>query len=389
MYPIALVLSRRFSGINYVSHCKVRSNMRTIYLVKSPSNNICFDSNPELGLHFIEASVDVTFLNNVVFDGRLKILVNQRSADQFIGMASIWFILFDDNPLSNKSLEDAFALIKNIGHQLFKVTRLGQGFSYKDIYTIPNVNDSWKIEDTFISYSDNGGFKEIYCLDRASPIEQDGEDTIFHANGKTVKADLAFVVGSDEQKTQAQFVHVTMPSRNINIDTSGLRTTGDLSPLQHFHGVDASRSAKGLIFELYNAAITSANILTSYLLLYQIVEVVISEGTASTLDDDAISGVLDVVRGANLLDDEFFNRLRGLLKGLKKENSQELLRSGIRNLLVSEHVADLDYSAFSSWRSFRGKITHPMRTQELTDIEFTVNYKSLRKFADKFTTVLP
>lgn len=363
--------------------------MRTIYLVMSPSNNICFDSNPELGLHFIESSVDVTFLNNVVFDGRLKILVNQRSADPCIGMASIWFILLDDKPLSNKSLEDAFAFIKNIGNQLFKVTRLGQGFSYKNIYTIPNVDDSWKIEDTFISYSDNGGFKEVYCLDRTAPTEQDGEDTIYHANGKTVKADLAFVVGSDEQKTQAQFVHITMPSKNINIDASGLRTTGDLNPLQHFHGVDASRSAKGLIYELYNAAITSANIFTSYLLLYQIVEVVIAEGTASTLDDDAISGVLDVVREANLLDDAFFNRFRGLLKGLKKENSLELLRSGISNLLVSVDAAGLDYSAFSSWRSFRGKITHPMRTQELTDTEFTVQYKSLRKFADTFTSALP
>ena len=72
-----------------VSHSKKRPSMRTIYLVKSPSNNICFDSNPELGLHFIESSVDVTFLNNVVFDGRLKILVNQRSTDPCIGMASI------------------------------------------------------------------------------------------------------------------------------------------------------------------------------------------------------------------------------------------------------------------------------------------------------------
>ena len=203
-----------------------------------------------------------------------------------------------------------------------------------------------------------------------------------------MKADLAFVVGSNEQKTQAQFIHITMPSQNINIDTAGLRTTGDLSPLQHFHGVDDSRSAKGLIYELYNAAITSANIFTSYLLLYQIVEVVIAEGTASKLGDDIISNVLDVVQQANLLDKAFFNRLRGLLRGLKKENSLELLQSGINNLLVSTVAEDLDYSAFSSWRNFRGKITHPMRTQELTDTEFTVQYKSLRKFVDAFISAL-
>ena len=376
---------RRFT----VSHSKKRPSMRTIYLVKSPSNNICFDSNPELGLLFIESSIDVAFLNNVVFDGRLKILVNQRSADPSIGMASIWFILFDDKPLNNKSLEDAFAFIKNIGNQLFKVTRLGQEFSYKNIYTIPNIDDSWKIEDTFISYSDSGEFKEIYCFERTVPNWQGGEDTIYNTNVKTVTADLPIFVANDEQKTQAQFVHITMPPKRINIDASRLRTTGDLNPLQHFHGVEASRSAKGLIYELYNTAITSANIFTSYLLLYQIVEVVIAEGNASKLDDDAISGVLHVVRENNLLDEEFFNRLSGLLKGLKKENSLELLRSGISNLLGSADVVGLDYSTFSSWRSFRGKITHPPQTQELTDTEFTIQYKSLRMFVDMFILALP
>lgn len=365
--------------------------MQTIYVIKSSSNNIAFDSNPNLGLHFIESSVDLAFLNNVVFDGRLKILVNQWSSEHCIGKATVWFILFDEKQLNNQSLEDAFAFIKNIGNQLFKVTKLGQSFSYKDIYTIPNVDESWKIEDTFISYTDNGAFKEIYCLDRTTLIGQDGEDTIYHANVKTVKADLVLVVGSDGQRTQAQFVHITMPSQNMNIDASGLRTTGDLGPLHHFHGVDASRSAKGLIYELYNSAITSANILTSYLLLYQIVEVVISEGTASALGDDTISDVLDVVRQANLMEEAFFNRLRGMLRGLKKENSLELLQSGISNLLGGAEAVDVDlnYSGFSSWRSFRGKITHPMRTQELTDTEFTVQYKSLRKFVDAFIAALP
>jgi len=178
-----------------------RPSMRTIYLVKSPSNNLCFDSNPELGLHFIESSVDIAFLNNVVFDRRLKVLVHQKSADQWIGMASIWFILFDDKPLNNKSLEDAFAFIKNFGNQLFKVTRLGQEFSYKNIYTIPNIDDSWIIENTFISYSDSGGFNDVYCLDPTAPTEQDGEDTIYHINRRTVTADLVSCPGDLRAKS--------------------------------------------------------------------------------------------------------------------------------------------------------------------------------------------
>ena len=364
--------------------------MRTIYLVKSPSNNISFGSNSDLGLHFIESSVDIGFIDNVVFNGRLKILVKQHSTDQYIGMATLWFILFDDKPMSNQSLEDAFAYIKNVGNQLFKVTKLGQGFSYKNIYAIPNVDDSWNIENTYISYAENGGFKEIYCLDLTDPIGQEGEDTIYRAHGKTVKADLIVVVGGGEQqKTQAQYVHLTMPSQNIKIDASGLSVSGDLGPFQHFHGVDVYRGTKGLIYELYNAAITNPNIFTSYLLLYQIVEIVIAEGTASTLDPKVVSDVVNAVRQTKLLGEEYIFRLQGLLNGIKKENSSELLCSGICNILEGAVVENLDHSSFPSWRKFRGKITHPLQTQELTDVEFTIQYKSLRAFVDKFVVVLP
>lgn len=357
--------------------------------MKSQSNRINFDSNPDLGLHFTESTVDIEFINNIVIDGRLKILVNQKSGEQFVGMATLWFIVYDENPLSNVFLEDAFVSIKTIGNQLFKITGLGQVFSYKDIYSIPNVSDSWNINDTYITYTENGGFKDIHCLDRNAPIEQDGEDTIFHANGKTVNADLVVLVGSDGIKKQAQFVHVTMPCQKINIQATGPCITGDLSLFESLHGVDKYRSAKGVIYEIYNAAITSGSIFTSYLLLYQIVEIAISEGSATTLSETITKNVLVTVRQSGLLEDVFLSRLNGMLKGLKKETSAELLRSGISHLLGENSITELDYSNFSGWRSFRGKITHPLKTQELTDGEFTVHYKSLRKFVDALAYALP
>ncbi|MFM7449966.1 MAG: hypothetical protein ACKO24_15390 [Leptolyngbyaceae cyanobacterium] len=362
--------------------------MQTIYLVRSLSNNISFDSNQHIGLHFIESSVDIGFLNNTIFDGRLKILIDQKSSDQWIGKANIWFILLDRKPLTNQSLEEAYVYIKNIGIQLFKVTRMGQSFSYKNIYTITNVNDSWSIEDTYIKYSDAGGFEEIYCLDKTLSIERERNETIYQTEGKTVKSDLVIIIGSDKQQKQAQFIHITMPAHKIDIDASNLRVTGDLSSLNHFHGVDEYRSTKGLIYELYNDAITSQSIFTSYLLLFQIVEVVISEGVSSKLSDETISTIMDEVSKTNLLDDIFVERLRGLLKGLKKENSMELLQSGIVRLLGEHILGSLDFSAFPKWRKFRGKITHPMRTQELTDTEFTMQYKSLRKFVDNLACTL-
>jgi hypothetical protein len=363
--------------------------MKTLYIVRSPSNNTSFESNPELGLHFIESAVEIGFLNNVVFNEKLKLLVNQKTGDQWVGMATVWFILIEEKPLSNRSLEDAYVYIKNIGNQLFKVTRLGQSFTYKDIYSIPNVSDSWNIQDTNISYTENGGFKEVYCIDRNSPIGQEGEETIYKADGKSVKADLVFCVGSESQRTQSQFVHITMPSQNIKIDASGLRISGDINLLADFHNVEKYRSTKGLIYELFNTAITTANIFTSYLLLFQIIELVVSEGPASKINQNTITEVLNRVRETNLVDEVFITRLDGILKGMKKETSSELLRSGLSALMKGVVIEGLDFSAFPNWRKFRGKITHPMQTQALTDSDFVEQYKSLRKFVDAFVFAMP
>jgi hypothetical protein len=363
--------------------------MKTIYLVKSPCNNISFEANPELGLHFIESSVDIGFLNNVVFNGKLKLLVKQKTGEQWVGMGVLWFVLIEESPLSNQSIEDAFVYIKNIGNQLFRVTRLGQSFTYKDIYSIPNVSDSWTIENTFITWNEDGSFKEVYCIDCNSPIEHDGADTVYKADIKTVKADLVFCIGSNDQKIQSQFVHITMPSQNIQIDASGLRVSGDIEPLHHFHGVESYRSIKGMIYEIYNTAITTGNIFTSYLLLFQIVELIISASPATRIDENTISEILKRVGEIDLVDAELITRIGGFLNGLKRETSLSLLQSGTTALMGNNSVMDLDFSAFPNWRRFRGKITHPMKTQYLTEIDFVAQYKTLRKFVDTFIHALP
>ena len=47
--------------------------MKTAYLIKSPSKNISFDSDTDRGIILINSVIDLTFLNNSVFNGNLKI----------------------------------------------------------------------------------------------------------------------------------------------------------------------------------------------------------------------------------------------------------------------------------------------------------------------------
>ncbi len=140
--------------------------MKTLYLVKSPSDNINFECSADCGLHFIESAVDIKFLDNIIFDQRLKLFIDQKKGPQWVSKATIWFILLADTPLNNENLEKELLYIRNIGNQLFKVTKLGQTFSYKNVYSVPNVSDSWRLEDIYIELRENGEFKEVFCIDR-------------------------------------------------------------------------------------------------------------------------------------------------------------------------------------------------------------------------------
>ena len=273
------------------------------------------------------------------------------------------------------------AYVKNIGNQLFEKTKLGQEFSYKDIYTIPNIDDSWLINGIRINLNENGSFKEVYCLDNDKPVKSDGEFTYYETTGKTVKADFVFCVGSENQQTQSQYVHLAIPSKNINIDASGLRVSGDLTDF-HLNDILYSQTVEGLILEIYNNAITTKNIFTSFLLLFQIIELIIDSAQSTKIDENVIATIQNEIEKCDLIEKQFVHRISGILRGIKKETSRELLEIGTISLIGQEAVLDLKFKAFSSWRKFRGKITHHKKTQLLTDREFVTHYKSIRNFID-------
>ena len=233
-----------------------------------------------------------------------------------------------------------------------------------------------------INLHENGGFKDVYCLDKSKPIKNDGEFTYYETTGKTVNADLVFCVGSENQKTQSQYIHITLPSQNINVDASGLGVTGSLETLNQLKDINHSRTTKGMMLELYNNALTTESIFTSFLLLFQIIELIIHSVEATKISSELIEDIISKVKECELEETIFVERITGSLRALNKETSKELLEMGVISLIGSSSAEELDFSDFSSWRKFRGKITHPKSTQDLTDTEFVLRYKNIRSFID-------
>ena len=60
-------------------------------------------------------------------------------------------MILSNLPLNNSNLENELKYARNIGNQLYRTTKLAQKFSYKGIYSIPNISDSWNIEDMGIT----------------------------------------------------------------------------------------------------------------------------------------------------------------------------------------------------------------------------------------------
>jgi len=237
--------------------------MKTIYIFKSPSNNISFGCNEKVGLHFIESAIDMTYIDNVVIDQKLKLQVQQTIGVNRVERATLWFIYISERSTENKDLEAIYSYVKNIGNQLYQKSKLGQSFSYKNIYYVPNVSDHWNIEDVRIEFNSTGDFKEVRWIDKSEVTDEVNGEKFYSSEGKTINSDFCIAVGNENQQTQCQFVHITMPSSNIQIDCSELRVDGTLDNFI-LKGESASKVDNlGFILELFNNAITADSIFTS------------------------------------------------------------------------------------------------------------------------------
>lgn len=352
--------------------------MRTAYLIKSEAYSINFDCQEKIGLTFVTSVQDIRFLHNVVLDKKLKILVQQDDYGHGIGKPTLWFLVYSDAPVNTTSLETEWKFTTQFGALLNKYTQLGQSFSYKNIWTFPNIPNEWILNDTYIQFNEKGGCDGIYWDDVTKPTYQENGNTLRQGTLKQVKADLVLVLGSDNMKTQAHFAHITLPGKN-NIDTSGFYLKKDIGDKMAAERFEFNSKEEIYLLQLYNRAITTEDIFISTLLLYQMIEVVIQVSNSKKIDDNGINKLKDFVNGTEELK-EYSDRILNSIYNITTETSKELLLKGLIELIGEEKSNTIDISDFKNWRILRGSLTHPLEARELTEEQFVKVYKTLRKF---------
>lgn len=358
--------------------------MKTLYIFRTEVDCINYGIGEDTGLHFISSSVDLSFLNNLVLANGIKFHIDQITGHEIISKVKVWFFILSNSPLNNENLEFEFQKVKKTTFKLFKYTNLYLSFSYKNTFTIPNVGEYWTIESTFIELNPNGSFKHAFCLHPENIIDQKEGETVYKTDGKTIKPDFVFCVGSDNQFTQATYVHLSNPAHFIDIDTAHLRIekTIDLNKIKQLDE-NYQKPELRLIFEFYNYARTAHNILDSFSYLYKIIEVITNIPDTEKINAETIENILAQIAKANIIEESYMLRIEGSLKNITKSTLKERLKDGVISLTSEKYGNCLSYEDLNKWRSFRGKITHPGKFVELTDGFFIEAYKSILNFVNE------
>jgi hypothetical protein len=355
--------------------------MKTAYLIKAVPMSINFHCDDTQGISFTTSYLDVTYLNNVIIDGVVRIFVQQKVYEEPKGVSKpqLWFLVFGDHNVSNENFEQTWQLTNQIGAHLYQYTQLGLRFSYREAWTYPNIPPSWKLEETLIQFNENDGVDGIYWDDPSQPTyEQEGE-ILRETTMISVKADLVAAVGSEERLTQSHFVHLTIPGTATNIDLSPFDQTNEVLDQIRANGFHSRSRYHTYVLQLFNRAITQEDMFVSCTVLFQMVETIVRLGEATKIESAALNRLRSFLKSDPDLE-QFEDRIFGAVGAIKRETSLQLLKSGVEILLEKPIPTDIDCSEFPRWRNLRGSLTHPDDAAAISQNNFFDCYQSLRKF---------
>jgi hypothetical protein len=356
--------------------------MKTAFLIKSMPRSINFHCDDLRGIAFTTSYLDVTYLDNIVVNGHLKIFTVQKRHENGVGKPVIWFLIFTENALSNESFEQAWKYANAFGSELCKYTQLGQSFSYRDCWAFPGVPNEWDISQTMVQFNVNGGFDGIYWDDPTQPIYYENGKPLKHLTMKTINADIVTVIGSQNHLSQSHFTHFTIPGMNTNIDVSPFGQKSNVIDDITKYGFHIKSESLNNIIQLYNRAITQEDMFVSYTILFQMIESIIRWKTPTKINKRNLKKIRQFLNDDADLK-HFEARIVNSIGVINIETSDELLKIGISEMLEKGVPENLDFSDFAKWRKLRGSLTHPKEAASISQNDFFETYQSLRKFCSE------
>jgi len=354
--------------------------MKTAYLIKTEPQLVNFDCDPALGLSFTNTIVDVTYLNNVVINGDLRIFVKQDIFEEGANKPVMWFLVISDTPMNNVNFQSSWRYVISVGAALQKYTQLGLNFTYQNAWTFPNIPDNWRIEETLVEFNKNGSFNGIYWDDPTQPTYEEDGEILRYSTMKSIKSDLVVAIGRGERLlNQSHHTHITVPGKYIQISANAVHQDNTVLKKIEEGGIGAVSDEHLYLQILYNKAISEEDIFLSFAVLYQMIEVVVSIPESDGIEKDMKHKIREYLKSEADLE-PLAERVYGMLSNIKIQTTYELFELGIISLLGKNSDLCLQRSSFTNWRVFRGKLTHPKEINSITEEDFVKTYNQLRDF---------
>ncbi|MFO1433922.1 MAG: hypothetical protein U1F76_28130 [Candidatus Competibacteraceae bacterium] len=150
-----------------------------------------------------------------------------------------------------------------------------------------------------------------------------------------------------------------------------------------------SKSTAHLISIIYNEAITTHDLITSYLLMWQIFEVIEAETpVARVIEDDDIHAVECLLLERGLPQHVVRNRVSNALRAIRGSSQPERILDGLARLAPTFTPRPNVATVLRNARAMRGRLVHPIQRPNVYSKELHANYVAIRDIVSSFVQEL-
>ena len=368
--------------------------MKTAFLFKSTPQLTDITIQNPIGLYFTTVTSDLRFLDNVIInapDYDLRLYIKQEVKGQFVGVPSLWILLLSEHcKMDNDSYEKAWNIVSEFCSKLFPYIKMGVKITHQKAWVYPNIPSNWNIERTLLNFESSQGVG-VYWDDPNGELYEENGETKRRVTVNNIKADLLTIISSENILQQSHAIHTTIPSTKIEANKKNFHLKKDIISKIQSGGFDfLDNQIEIQLLRLYSSAISSQDFFASFLLFYQIIELIEKKVISPTKIDKALKDKIKkfITSDTDLITHK--DRLMGAFGNIKEETSFQMVEKGLESILGKNGFEELDFmdDTFKCWRHTRGDLAHVEKQVAFAQSTFFENYLSIRQFCTNIIHIL-
>jgi hypothetical protein len=368
------------------SYSDIRNPAVNTYIVIAPASIsiVEFLPRPDSSYSTAEFWPGIQFLHQQVVAEDIKLFVVQEQptghAIHHIGKLFACIKVHADS--KRQAVESGLETIRVVFLAIASQLNYGVRIHHDEIVVADvTARPLFKIANVLLE-TKNGGVESFTTLN-----EGEYRETQAYIEGKGTRTALSYrfdavITHDDFHPFYIRFNNAT-GSQSSNLDCAGRNIRKDI--VINLPDDRNPRTLKWLIATVYNEAVTTHDLISSYLLLWQVLEIVESSAISERLlDDETIEAVAQTLESRGISKALINGRILTALHSLRTPSQPERIKDGLF-ALSPRFVASSDpIQVIGTARKIRGKLVHPLKRPNVFSEDLHRSYLDLRKLVSSF-----